>query len=84
MTVAITNDLHNIEPALRRDGHAVVPYGVYIGAVDAVVYRGNLLHVGTAMTNHFNGGGILMISAENKSVTEILSCLKTGTYSPLF
>ena len=84
MTVAITNDLRNIGPALRRAGHNTVPYGAYIGAIDAVVYRGNLLHTGMAMTNYADGCGILMINAENKSVNEILNCLKNKTYSPLF
>ena len=83
MTIAITDDLKNIKNALRFAGHNVVTYGQYTGAVDAVVYRGNLLSGITSISNHKDGGGILMINAENKNITEILEYLKYKTYSKL-
>ena len=84
MVIAITEGMKEIEPALHRAGHSVVTYGHYAGAVDAVVYRGSLLTGGTAMSNHKDGGGILMVNAENRSIDEIINGLKYKTYSPLF
>lgn len=90
MVVAVQKGHENIKQQLRVRGYDVVTIGEYHQAIDAMIYFGSItedaqMKAGMDMT--FSNGisnGVLMINAQNKSISEIDMILKQKVYSPLF
>lgn len=85
MVVAVTKGQTELSSQLRELGYDVVTYGEYNLPIDAIVYSGSGLE-SSQMTNANFGSsyGVLMISANNRTIKEIDNTLKKRTYSPLF
>lgn len=84
MTVAMTADLVELAQKVRKKGFRVVTYGAYRGAIDAVVYSGQLADAPAMQQSNFSENtGVLMIPAGNQNVDYIIQCLTTRTYSAL-
>ena len=85
MVVAVTKGQTELSSQLRELGYDVVTYGEYNLPIDAIVYSGSSLE-SSQMTNANFGSsyGVLMISANNRTIKEIDNTLKKRTYSPLF
>jgi len=85
MVVAVTKGQTELASQLRELGYDVVTYGEYNLPIDAIVYSGSSLE-SSQMTNANFGSsyGVLMISANNRTIKEIDNTLKKRTYSPLF
>jgi len=95
MIIAVENGLGNISDQLKEKGYTMVGYPGYKGAVDAFIYKEDMISgishyqnnimAGVVSSNKDNGfQGVLVINANNKSVNQIEQILRDRVYSPLF
>lgn len=87
MVVAVEYGLDRISDQLRDKGYTVVAYPDYMGAVDAFIYKDQMLgSLDNSIENCMlaNAHGILIINGANKTIGEIEDILRKRLYSPLF
>lgn len=85
MIVAVAPALKKIAAGLRELGYDVVTYGKYNHPIDAFVYLGESLASSKVISSAATGSyGVLMVNAQNKTIKQIDSILKSRTYTPLF
>ena len=95
MVVAVDSGLGDLSRQLQERGYRVVSYPEYKGVVDAFIYKDEMSRTGrtdetntmtSSLENYADGPtqGILIISANNKDISQIEHILKTRLYSPLF
>ncbi|MCK9479295.1 MAG: YkuS family protein [Firmicutes bacterium] len=85
MIVAVTPALRTVAEQLRERGYNVVTYGKYNHPIDALIYTGeNLLSANIIASAAPGWHGVLMINAENKTISQIDYMLKNRVFSPLF